>query len=457
MAIASAGSKDGTRVESLTRALIAHDAWSRDRLSAYQRDRLRSLLRHAVQASPYYRDVLPPDADGDVPLGDLPTLSKETYLENFNLIATDPRLQLADVDAHWSGPDGGRPFQGEYQILTTSGTSGVRGVFAYTAEEMAIWSAAHVRMLHRFGITPVTRVAAIGSPNPLHLTKRVFAVLQQGPSEAPRLSVRTPIPEIVETLNAYRPEAGIGYASIWGMLADEQLRGRLRIRPRIIALGGEPITVDVRARIRAAWQIEPGEAYAATEAPLIAQAPPGQAGLEINEDLFVIEVVDEAHRPVPAGRPGYKVLVTSLAARTMPLIRYELSDSVTLADGGNPYGRAYRRITRIEGRSEDIIRLPGRAGDHVDILPRVFVEAVEGCLDVYQYQIRHDAQGLHVLVVLRPGAAPGAPADIGAAVIRELEAAGAVPPPVEVVPVDQIRRVSGPGAKFKLIDSGGSA
>jgi phenylacetate-coenzyme A ligase PaaK-like adenylate-forming protein len=51
-------------------------------------------------------------------------------------------------------------------------------------------------------------------------------------------------------------------------------------------------------------------------------------------------------------------LVTNLVNRTQPLIRYELSDLVTLAEGPKPTGWPFRRIAAVEGRSDDILHLP---------------------------------------------------------------------------------------------------
>ncbi len=66
---------------------------------------------------------------------------------------------------------------------------------------------------------------------------------------------------------------------------------------------------------------------------MLASESVNRVGLHVAEDVVVLEVVDELGLPVPPGTPGYKVLVTSLIGRTVPLIRYELADSVTLAAG----------------------------------------------------------------------------------------------------------------------------
>src|SRR5262245_12600063 len=224
-----------TAIQSRGAELIARDGWSRSQLIEFQRDRLRSLLAHAVHASPYYRDAFGPKAGiGEVPLSELPTLPKATLMENFDLILTDGRLRLSDLEAHVASGQACRPFQG-YRVFSTSGTAGLRGLTVYAEEEFALWTAASLRFFAWAGITPKTRLVAIGSPNPLHITNQLFAAFRSGRQGVPSVSVVTPIDEIVAALNDYQPEALVGYTSIGSLLAQEQLDGRLRIRPRVIA------------------------------------------------------------------------------------------------------------------------------------------------------------------------------------------------------------------------------
>ncbi len=125
-------------LRALTRDLLAHDAWPRERLLDHQRERLRATLRHAVAASPYYREVLGPDAAApDVDLASLPILPKETLVERFDDIVTDPRLRLADLEAHLAGPDAAQPYLGAYRAFSTSGTSGLRALVVYDRDDMA--------------------------------------------------------------------------------------------------------------------------------------------------------------------------------------------------------------------------------------------------------------------------------------------------------------------------------
>lgn len=97
---------------------LARDRWSRDRLLAHQAERLRALIAHAVAASPYYRDLLGPDATGgDVPLSELPTLPKATLMDDFDRIVTDPRLRRAELAAHLSGPAAELLEVRQYQVV----------------------------------------------------------------------------------------------------------------------------------------------------------------------------------------------------------------------------------------------------------------------------------------------------------------------------------------------------
>jgi phenylacetate-coenzyme A ligase PaaK-like adenylate-forming protein len=337
-------------------------------------------------------------------------------------------------------------------VLSTSGSTGEPGVFTYSTEDFAPWVAALLRTMTLFGVTPAMRIAGLGSPTGMHISRHLIAGLAAGrPSTAPSTSALTPLAELVATFNVYQPEAIPGYPSMQALLAEEQLAGRLRIAPRVVAYTGEVLTPDMSWRIRSAWGIEPHGMYSSTEASMMASSCPAQVGMHLWEDLALVEVVDEHNHPVPPGVPGHRVLVTNLVNRTQPLIRYEITDVVTLAAGPNPTGMPFRRITAIEGRSDDIVHLPGRSGGTVAVYPHRLRAPVSAVQDLRQYRIVHNPTGLHIAVVLRNGAAADTPQRIQAAVHRAFLDAGAIPPPITVAPVDGIDREPGHAAKFKVV------
>jgi phenylacetate-CoA ligase len=433
------------------RQLLTRDGWSRDRLLAHQRGELGALIDHVVSSSPYYRDLLGREALApDVRLEDLPTLSKSTLMEQFDRVVTDSRLRLAALETHASSPEPGSLFAGEYHVFCTSGTTGRRGLFPGSAAEWRRWLAAAWRMRLRVGLGPDARVIGIAAPTPLHVTQKLFAALRGFGDGRPRLTAMCPLSELVETLNRDQPEALFTIPSLVAVLAEQQLEGTLSIQPRRVVVSGEVLTAEMIKRIAEAWGTEPFQVYASTEALILGSESPERVGLHVSEDLIVLEVVDEHDRPVQPGLPGYKVLVTSLVGRALPLIRYELADSVTLASGPDPSGRPYMRIERIDGRNDDALRLPAARGGECVVLPQRLRAPFASLPDVLAYQIVQEARRLVVRVVLHPEAAADALRRVAARVRAALAEAGAAPPVIEVEQVAEIEREPG-GAKVKLV------
>jgi phenylacetate-CoA ligase len=429
------------RLRALAAEQLERDAWTRDQLLAHQEKRLRALLRHAAACSPYYRHALQPDR----PLAEQPVLTKATLMEHWDRIVCDDRLTLAAVTAHAAGPQAAEPLYGEFQIFSTSGASGLRGVIAYSARDWAVAMASTLRGLARTGARPDMRVVGIGAPGGVHMSKRIYAGFQAARGDAPELSALTPLPEMVAALNAYRPEVLVGYCSVGALLAAEQLAGRLDIAPRIVAFGSEPLPVAARERIQAAWGIDPCEYYVSTEATTMACSTlEHPRALEVFEDLHVLEVVDEADRPVPPGTAGAKVLVTTLDNYTLPLIRYALADRVTVSPDSNPAGRPYAHLAAIDGRTADTLTFPARGGGEVAVLPLRLGAPFARLPEVRQYQIVQEAGLLEVRVV-------GSTAGVAAAVAGVLAEAGAVVPEIRVTPVEALEREPGAAAKLKLV------
>jgi len=149
------------------------------------------------------------------------------------------------------------------------------------------------------------------------------------------------------------------------------------------------------------------------------------------------------------------VLVTNLVNYAQPLIRYELSVVVTLADGPNPAGRPTSGSPRSMAaawtpsisRAAVVARSP--------CTPPGLGPAFAALPEVRQYQIPHDHRGLHVRVVLAGGPSAGTPARLRLALVEAIEAVGAVTPPIEVEQVAALEREPGPAAKVPGVPSAG--
>jgi phenylacetate-CoA ligase len=97
---------------------------------------------------------------------------------------------------------------------------------------------------------------------------------------------------------------------------------------------------------------------------------------------------------VPAGVRSHKVYVTNLFNPLMPLIRYEISDEVTLLDEPCGCGSAHRRIADIEGRNDDTFSYPNGASVH----PHLFRSILGREPAVSQYQVQQTRTGAAIVV-----------------------------------------------------------
>ncbi len=219
-----------------------------------------------------------------------------------------------------------------------------------------------------------------------------------------RVPASQPLSKTVEELNAWQPEVVVSYASMSGILAEEQLAHRLQIDPKVVYSASEILTAQTRKRIKEAWRIEPFNQYVATEAASIAAEHQSCRHMHFLEDLVITEIVDEKYRPVPPGEYGAKILVTTLFSRTQPLIRYEINDSVRVSAEPHNCGLPFAVLESIQGRMEDSITLPAASGGQVLIRPLV-INRIMDIIPVSGWQLIQQAD--NGLVVLLMGARNG--------------------------------------------------
>src|SRR5262245_50568971 len=440
-------------VNGRTAELIARNVWPREQLIQFQHEQLRKLLRHAVSASPYYRDLIGDLVARDAPLQEFPVMTKALLIANFDRIVTNKRLTRALVEQHLSSAQVGAALLGDYFVLATGGTTGERGIFVY---DQAGWGLA-VGNLLRFqragGVIPTTRTIYIGAPSPIHLSNRLYAQLRAGHAAAPHLAVTTPLAEVVAALNAHQPELLSTYPSFLRRLAEEQRAGRLKIAPRLLRSVAEPLTPVVRELARSVWNAPVINGYAATEVGVLGQECEQIAGMHLAEDLFLMEVVDQTNRPVSPGVQGAKILVTPFTNYVLPVIRYELSDLVTMADGPCQCGSPFACIANIQGRREETLRIPTASGTCVDVHAGRLETPLLHIAGIRQYQFAQLDDGILTRIVLAAGCDS---AEIRAAIEQAIRTAlaplGAGIPRVDVEIVDQIER-AGSAAKEKLVAS----
>jgi phenylacetate-CoA ligase len=431
------------KVLALHHRLRQHDRWTRRQLEEHQGRELHRLREHAYARSPFY--VRFHKGFTDRPLDELPVLTKEMVMEHFDERVTDPNVRLADVEAHLATLSGGDElFNGRYRVASTSGSTGRRGLFFWDPGEWATVLASYNRSFDwagvRAALTHRTRMAVVSSTTPWHQSARVGASVSSPWVPTLRIDSGDRLESIVERLNAFQRKVLVAYASMAHLLAEEQLAGRLRIALGFVFGSSEVFTEQARRRVEEAWGKKSFEVYAATEPAGIASECERHRGMHLFEDLVITELVDEDNRPVPPGVYGYKVLVTVLFSRTIPLIRYEMSDSVRPASSPHcPCGRPFALIDGIQGRAEDVLRFPAASGGQVSVQPIVFHRVMDP-VPAGGWQVAQGAEGLTVLLSgVREGFAEATLID---SLRREIEVQGAIMPPVKVRRVPTIPRTA---------------
>jgi phenylacetate-CoA ligase len=397
-------------------------------------------LRFARERSPFYARFH--RGMEDKALDNLPILSKSIMMENFDELITDRSVRLADVEAFLKQDDGVAMFRGRYVALSTSGSTGQRGVFLYSTKEWIECLASISRPMKWAGVVPnlfrPLRSTMLASTTSWHYSARVGRSLATRLLPTLRLDAGEPVGSMVRRLNEWAPHVLVAYPSVLRRLADEQMAGRLRIAPSHCATSAEVLTAETRRRVREAWGVRVFETYGATEyAPIAAECAAGRRHLF--EDGAVIENVDERGRPVPPGEMGDRVLLTIFNRRTQPLIRYEISDMLRVSNAACECGRPFRCLEEIEGRQEDVLYFRSRVQSEtlIAVHPNVFHRLLE-TVPAAGWQVVHDDWGITVnLTGLRDDAAVSR---IESEVRQLLEAEEVEVPPVRVNRVAELRR-----------------
>jgi len=162
---------------------------------------------------------------------------------------------------------------------------------------------------------------------------------------------------------------------------------------RLGLLGAEPWSEGLRAQLENRLRILCLDNYGLTEVmgPGVAGECGQRCGLHVNEDHFIVEVVDPATLQVlPPGQEG-ELVFTTITKEGFPLVRYRTGDISSLQEGPCPCGRSFRRMARVSGRTDDLIFIQGQKVFPSQI-EEILLEA-EGTAPAYRIVLdRHDGE-----------------------------------------------------------------
>ncbi len=358
-----------------------------------QRERLGAMIAFARAKSPLYERLYADVPEGAAGLEVLPVTDKKALMGAFDDWTTDRSVQLSEAQAFADDPNKiGEPFHG-YTLATTSGTSGTKGIFLSDRHALAVTQAIAVRALTSWlSFGDFARIVAGGGRMAMVMAKGGHFASAVGAAGIKRrlkdkllqLSVHDPIPEIVAALNDFQPVLIAPYASVAALPATEQEEGRLHVNPVLLTLAAEGLAPEEYLRIARAFNAKVGNTYASTEVPFLS-ASCDHGWLHVNSDWATFEAVNADHRPVAKGQVSHTVLVSNLANRVQPVLRYDLGDSIIERPDPCPCGSPFPAI-RVQGRASDLVHFKGRDGKDMTLPPMVFsalLDPVPG-IDLYQ-------------------------------------------------------------------------
>jgi phenylacetate-CoA ligase len=320
------------------KSLSASQWLPREKLDALQMDGLARLLGHARGSVPYYaRSFAGMDGDGSCRevLSRLPILTKEDVRAN--------GLELRSRDRRC----------GRLHLARTGGSTGEPLTVGNGAAGLVAIAAAMFRSKEWAGLGLRDRGAALKAHGDVsragRLRGRLINFRPFGASLSPEHLRRTVIP----ALKACPPTYLMGYPT--SLLGLARLLEDRELPIPVLFSTGEMLYPDQRKSLERTFGGRVYDSYGSNEVSAIAfECEHGRK--HVTEEQVVVEVVDDAGRPV-WDAPG-RILVTDLRNLAMPFIRYELGDLGVITRKPCPCGRSLLVLRELEGRTQDAIRGP---------------------------------------------------------------------------------------------------
>ncbi len=345
----------------------------RDEIRALQFVRLRECVRRCCDV-PFYKKKF-------VEAGISPD-----SIRSVDDIRTLPFTTKADLRDHYPLGFLAVPREQVVRYHGSTGTTGKSTIVAYTQNDLDMWANVCARFLVSGGLQSqhtvqvafgyglftggfglhygIERVGAAVIPAAAGNTKRQLMLLKDMQTDA-----------LVCT-----PSYALTLAE--AIVAEGMDRSSLALK--LAFLGSEPWTESMRETLEETLGIEGTNNYGLSEiiGPGVSGECPERSGMHFQEDHFIVECIDpDTLEPVQEGEKGELVL-TSITREAMPIIRYRTRDIASLHSGKCDCGRETIRMSRVVGRSDDMLIIRG-----VNVFPSQVEEAllaVEGAAPHYQ-------------------------------------------------------------------------
>ena len=360
-----------------------------------QLERLKHMVEKAYQNVPFYRKKF--DEMGLKP-SDIQTLEDVRKL---------PFTTKTDMRDEYPFGLFAEPMKNIVRLHASSGTTGKPVVAGYTKEDLNHWSTAIARIVTAAGVTDedIAQVAfgyglftgGFGLHYGLEKVGTTIVPISSGNTQKQLM--------LMQDFGTTALIATPSYAMYISEVIEEQGIPKENFKLKYGLFGSEGMSEEMRATLEKRFNSLVTTNYGLTEVvgPGVSGECEFKFGQHINEDMFLIEIIDpNTGEVLPYGEKG-EVVITTLTKEAMPVLRYRTRDISYLIPEPCICGRTSWRLANIEGRTDDMLIIKG-----VNVFPSQIESVVLGFPQVspnYQLIVRRKnmLDNLEVVVELIDG------------------------------------------------------
>jgi phenylacetate-coenzyme A ligase PaaK-like adenylate-forming protein len=329
------------------------ESLSAEQLTGLQLERLRAMIDRLIgvgglQGTRLKEAGVAAGADVNLAtLARLPFITKQDLWDAypFGLLAV-PREEVVAV--HGSSGTGGRPT-----------------LVAYSRADLRLWARMCARALAAAGATPASIVhnaygyglftGGLGfHQGAIELGATVVPV-SGGMTPRQVTLIKDLQPDILTCTPSYAIRLGEALEE-----ADVRPGDGLHLKAGLF--GAEPWTDEMRVRLEDLLGLRALDVYGLSEVigpGVAAECRAAANGLHVNEDHFLVEVIDPVTgEPVPDGTPG-ELVFTTVTKQALPLLRYRTGDIASVRRGTCRCGRTLAKMSKVAGRRDDMLVIRG--------------------------------------------------------------------------------------------------
>jgi len=359
-------------------------------LKALQSDHLKKLIPYIYRNCPVYKQKI--DAAGVNP----------DAIQSIDDIKRLPFTTKEDMRDYYPYGLFSAPQDQIHEIHVSSGTTGNPTLVGYTKDDLKLWGDVMARVLCCAGAEPGDTIQiAYGYGLFTGGLGFHYGALEMGLRIIPTSSGQTA--RQLKIMQDFKPRI-LGCTPSYALYMAEEAK-ELGIDPtqgnwKIGIFGAEPWSESMRREIEEAWNMLATDVYGLSEiiGPGVAQECQHKDGLHIFSDVFYPEIIDPATgEEVPEGQDG-ELTITTLTKQGIPLIRYRTRDIVSIRYDKCRCGRTSPRISKIKGRTDDMIVVRG-----INVFPAQIehvLVGIEGTQPHYQIVVDRKARQLDEVEVL---------------------------------------------------------